>query len=93
MARTTNLVVSNLQGTLGKQVVMRVRNGKTFLSKYPDMSGVKPSSKQLKLNTRFAKAVAFAQSVLRNPAKRAAVKAKKGQTVYHAAIQEYLKKN
>jgi hypothetical protein len=35
MARVKkNVIVSDLQGVIGKQLVFRVRNGKTFVSKY-----------------------------------------------------------
>ena len=93
MARATrNLLTADLRGAIGKQVVFRVRNGKTFASKYPDMSGVKPSKKQLKEKGRFAKAVAFAQSIISDPAKKAAYKVKKkGQTVFNAAVSDYRK--
>ena len=93
MARVNNVALSQMQGSLGGQVVYRVRNGKTFASKHPDMSGIKPSAKQLKEKSRFSKAVAYAQSIIKNPSKKAAFKVKKGQSVYHAAIQEYLKKH
>lgn len=93
MARTSkNPLTSNLQGAIGKQIVFRVRNGKTFVSKYPDRSRVILSPKQMKANSRFAKAVAFAQSIISNPAKKAAYKTRKGQSVYHAAIQEFYSK-
>ena len=87
-----NILTSDLQGAIGKQVVFRVRNGKTFASKYPDMSQVKPSSGQLAAKGRFAKAVAFAQGVINDPKKKAAYKVKKGQSVFNAAISEYMKR-
>lgn len=94
MARVkNNIVVTDLQGAIGSQVVFRTRNGKTFASKYPDMSRVKKSTRQVKENNRFAKAVRYAQSIIYNPAKKAAYKTKKGQTVYNAAIAEYYSKH
>ena len=87
-----NVLTEDLRGAIGKQVVFRVRNGKTFASKYPDMSRVKPSKKQLAEKGRFAKAVAFAQSIIRDPAKKAAFKVKKGQTVFNAAVSQYMRK-
>lgn len=92
MARIINNdLLTGLSGAIGKQIVFRVRNGKTFASKYPDMSEVKPSAKQRKEKARFAKAVSFAQSIISNPAKKAVYKVRKGQSVYHAAISDYLK--
>jgi hypothetical protein len=93
MARVKkNVIVSDLQGAIGKQLVFRVRNGKTFVSKYPDMSKVKPSRKQLREKGRFAEAVAFAQSINNNPKKKAAYKVAEGQSVFNAAISDYLKR-
>lgn len=92
MARASkNVITTDLQGAIGKQVVFRVRNGKTFASKYPDMSRVKPSKKQLREKGRFAKAVAFAQSIIKDPAKKAAYKVKKGQSVFNAAVSDYMR--
>ena len=91
MAKTNNVLTASLQGAIGDQIVFRTRNGKTFASKYPDMSNVKRTAKQQKETSRFAKAVAFAQSILKNPTKKGSIKVKKGQSLYHAAIQEYLK--
>lgn len=85
-----NVIVSHLQGAIGKQIVYRVRNGKTFASKYPDMSNVKPSRKQLREKGRFAEAVAYAQSINNNPKKKAAYKTAPGQTVFNAAIADYM---
>ena len=85
-----NVLVSDLRGSIGKQIVFRVRNGKTYASKHPDMSNVKPSAKQLKEKSRFAKAVRYAQTIINDPAKKAAYKVKKGQSVYNAAIKEYM---
>jgi hypothetical protein len=93
MARIAkNVITSDLQGAIGKQIVFRVRNGKTFASKYPDMSRVKPSKKQLREKGRFAKAVAFAQAIIKDPAKKAAYKVKKGQSVFNAAVSEYMRR-
>jgi hypothetical protein len=83
--------IFTLRGAIGKQIVFRVRDGKIFASKYPDMSRVKPSPKQKKEKKRFAAAVKYAQSIINDPAKKAAYKVKRGKTVYHTAIKDYLK--
>lgn len=92
MASVNNIALYQVQGAVGKELVLRIRKGKTFISKYPDMSKVKPSSKQLKEKGRFAKAVKYAQGIIRDPVKNAAYKGKvkRGKTVYHTAIKEYL---
>jgi hypothetical protein len=91
MARVKNDLLIGHSGAVGKEIVLRVRNGKTFSSKYPDMSGVKPSAKQKKEKNRFGDAVRFAQGVIKDPVKKAAYKVKKGKSVYHTAIKDYLK--
>jgi hypothetical protein len=63
------------------------------VSKFPDMSRVKRTKKQVSEQSKFQKAVNFAKRVLTEPKKKKefAKKLKKGQTVYHAAISAYLK--
>ncbi len=91
MAKGNNIITKGLAGSIGKQIVFRTRNGKTFASKYPDMSKVKPSKEQLKYKSAFSEAVEFAQSVIRDPKKKAAYKVKKGASVYHTAIRDYMR--
>ena len=75
-----------------KQIVVKQYSYGTVVTKYPDMSSVKPSKKQLKEKSRFATAVAFAQSIINDPQqkKQWQKKVAKGKTVYHTAIQWYL---
>ena len=95
MARSRNLLLRNVQGQIGKEFVVKKYGKKTVVTKYPDMSGIKPSKLQKVKRSRFAEAVAFAQSIIRDPSKKAiyAKKVKKGQSVYHYAIKEFLKNN
>ncbi|MRX48666.1 PH domain-containing protein [Pedobacter puniceum] len=93
MARVkNNILIQGLSGTLNKQVVFKTRNKKTFVSRYPDMSEVVPSSKQLKAKNSFSKAVQYAQSVLADPEKKKEVAAHTppGKLVYHQAIKDYM---
>jgi DnaJ-class molecular chaperone len=64
------------------------------ISSVPDRSKVKLSKKQKQANTKFKAAVIYAQSILRDPEKRKAYakKLKRGRSVYHAALAEYLRK-
>ena len=88
-------LLNDISGALGKQIVVKQYAFGTVVSAYPDMSRVKPSKLQQYKQSVFAKAVAYAQSILRNPAKKKeyAKKLKKGQRVYNAAIKEYLAKH
>jgi hypothetical protein len=78
------------RGTIRKQIVYRNRGGRTFVSKYPDMSKVEPSVAQLNAKDRFAAAVSFAQDIVHDPVKKANYPVPKGKTVYHTAIRDYL---
>ncbi len=86
-------LLDGLTGAIGKQIVLRKRGNKTFASKYPDMSGIKPSKAQKKRRRTFAEAVKFAQSIIRDPAKKSAYKVKKGKAAYHTAIKDFMKGN
>ncbi len=95
MARTSkNSLLKGMSGSIGKQLVFKVYDGMTVVSKYPDMTRIKPSMWQKESRSLFKKAVAYAQTIIRNPeAKRAyAAKLPKGKSVYHAALQEFMKK-
>lgn len=90
MARVENIIMQGTRGSIGKQLVYRVRGGKTFASKHPDMSRVKPSEKQLAEKSKFAEAVRFACEVINDPVRKAAYKAEEGRSVYHTAIRDWL---
>ena len=95
MAESANSVLlNNLRGQIGKQIVVKHYGKKTVITAYPDMSNVKPSKLQKVKRTVFAEAVAYAQGVLHDQVKKAAYakKLKKGESVYHAAIKEWLRK-
>ncbi len=95
MAKSSNVLLQNSSGQLGKTIVMKHYSYGTVLSTYPNMSNVQFNPKQKAEQSRFSKAVAYAQGVLKDPAQKAAFEAtlKKGQTVYNAAIKAYLLNN
>ncbi len=96
MARTnSNIVLHELSGHIGKQLVIKQYANGTVVSRYPDMSNIKPSKKQKEKRSRFSEAVAYARAILRDPQQKAAYQAKlkAGETVYHKAIREYLQSN
>jgi hypothetical protein len=95
MARSnSSILLHNVRGQIGKQIVVKRYGNKTVITAYPDMSKVKPSKLQKAKRKIFANAVAYAQAINNDPVKKALYKKKKkkGQTVYHYAIKEYLKK-
>ena len=95
MARVSkNAILKGVSGAIGKQFVIKQYASGTVISAYPDMDNVKFSELQKLKQSVFKQAVAYAQSVVRNPVKKKefAKKLKKGERVYNAAIKEYLAK-
>jgi len=96
MARLAkNTALKGISGKLGKQLVFKQYGDKTVITLYPDMSRVKPSRKQKSNRNLFKEAVAYAKNINRTPALKQAYlkKVKKGESVYHYAIKEYLQKH
>lgn len=94
MARLTeNSLLSSLTGRIGKQIVIKHYGDKTVVTAYPDMQHMKPSALQKLKRGWFKEAVAYAQNIIHNPElkKEYQEKVKKGESVYHYAIKEYLK--
>jgi len=85
-----NIVTKGISGRLGKDLVSKIINGKTFHSKYPDRSQVKYTKEQLKIKMIFRDAAKFASDIVNDPVKKAAYKKKKSYTVYHAALADYM---
>ena len=92
MARSTNnLLFKGVSGKLDQLVIKQYANG-IVISKKPDMSRVKRTALQKSEQIKFKQAVAYAQGIIRDPKQKVAYarKLKKGQSVYHAAIKEFL---
>ena len=87
-------LLNGAKGAIGKEVVLKKYGDKTVVSKYPDMSRVKKSALQDLERSLFAQAVAFAKSVKRDQKLKAKYekKRKPGQSVYHAALSDFLLK-
>ena len=92
MAITANPLLVGLRGSIGKQLVFKQYAHGTVVAKYPDMSKVVRTPLQKKKNTVFAKAVKYAQGILRDPEKYKAFKQtlEPGERVYNQAIKAYL---
>jgi hypothetical protein len=91
MARTNNNpLTKGMSGAIGDNIQFRTFKKGTFSGKVPDMSHVIPSKNQTKRRGVFAKAVNFAQSVMKDPVKKAAYKRRDGLSVYHSAIKDYM---
>jgi len=94
MARVkNNFLLQGVSGSIAELVIKQYSYG-PVISKKPDMSQVKHSRLQKVKQSLFKEAVAYAQSINRDPKKKAAYakKLKKGQTVFNAAVSEYMKR-
>ena len=88
-----NILTKGLSGRIGKDLVSKIINGKTFHGKYPDRSQVKYSKEQLKVKKIFADAAKFASDIVNDPAKKAAYKQKGRYSVYHTALADFMSAN
>ncbi|WP_290792381.1 hypothetical protein [Flavihumibacter sp. UBA7668] len=101
MARINNSnLLEGAQGAIGKKLVVKRINGKSFLCQFPNMSDVQFNEKQKKCQSVFAQAVAYAQEVLVDADKTLFYKQMKRNkknlresSIYHLAIQDYIGKN
>jgi hypothetical protein len=96
MARVyNNELLKGVSGKLGELVIKQYKYG-IVISKKPSFNKRRKKTELQKLKQdNFKKAVKYAQSILKDVKKKKAYakKLKKGASVYHAAIKEYLKKN
>ena len=92
MAKINHAILKGIQGQIGKKIVIKHYGKKVVVTRYPDMSNIKPSKLQKVNRSRFAEAVAYAQSINNDPVKKAAYsrKLKKGERVYQKALKEFL---
>jgi hypothetical protein len=95
MARSKNNVLTKgLSGMIGKQIVFRSWNGKTFISVAPKKPK-KQSAVQKENRSKFKRATIYAKNMMKDPEKKAEYKdiAKKLQlpNAYTAAITDYMR--
>jgi hypothetical protein len=95
MARSkNNLLTKGLSGMVGKQIVFRTWNGKTFISVAPKKPK-KQSPVQKENRSKFKRATIYAKNMMKDPVKKAEYKeiAKKLQlpNAYTAAITDYMR--
>ena len=94
MAISNSIILRNLSGHLGKQLVFKQYGDKTVVTKYPDMRKRKLSEKQKKINSimedaNYAAREIMADDELRNKAQlRLNVTRNK---LYTSLIREYFK--
>ena len=94
MAISESLMLKNLSGHIGKQIVFKQYGDKTVVSKYPDMSKRKLSAKQLQVNETLAEANYEARTIMADENLRSEAQVRLNVTrnkLYTALIKEYFK--
>lgn len=91
---TFNNGIMEIHGRMGRYIYRRGPNGKTIISRRPDVSNVQPSEAQLAHRRRFKEAVAYAKAALADPQLRARYEAQSAanKTPYNLAVSDYFKK-
>jgi hypothetical protein len=92
MAISKNLLLKNLSGHIGRQIVIRQYGDKTVISQYPDMSKRKLSPKQLEVNEIMEDANYYARGIIANEELRIQAQARLNVTrnkLYTALISEH----
>src|SRR5579872_5934207 len=84
-----NYALNGISGRIGDVIYKTNKFGKTYSSTPPDVSNVVPTKAQNKMRNNFAKAVAFAKSVLDDPAKAELYKSGDNKSVYVKALKDY----
>lgn len=85
--------IFKISGAVGKKIVYKQYKDGEVITKFPDMSRVIASKGQRTCRNVFKEAVAYAQSINNDPEKKKAYrKSRKNQTVFNAAISEYMRR-
>ncbi|MDP9042518.1 MAG: hypothetical protein M3N30_11115 [Bacteroidota bacterium] len=85
-----NYIVQGTSGRIGKLMVNKIINGKTFITKYPDRSNVNYTKEQIEFRKIFAKAAKFASEIVRDPAKKSTYPRQGRKSIYHCALSDYM---
>jgi hypothetical protein len=96
MARSKNILLKDLSGHIGKQLVIKKYGDLTVVSRFPDMSKRKLSVKQKKVNRLMANANYEAKRILASEDLRSEAQVRLNVTrnkLYTALIKEYFIKS
>jgi hypothetical protein len=85
-----NYIVQGTSGRVGKLVVIKIINGKTFITKYPDRSKVNYTKEQIEFRKIFAEAAKFASEIVNDPAKKSTYPSQGRKSIYHCALSDYM---
>lgn len=83
-----------ISGAIGKTLVHKQYKDGEVVTKFPDMTRIIASPGQRTYRDLFREAVAYAREINNDPEKKKAYQKKIGrnQTVFNAAISEYMKR-
>lgn len=93
MAISNNPIMQGVRGTIGKQIVFRIVDGKQIVSAYPDMSGVRRTPKQKKQTGRMTKVNKIVAQIKADRSLRDAAQLRlnvPSNKLHHALIKEQL---
>ena len=87
-----SILTRSITGAVGKQFVVKHYGKKVVFTKYPDMTNIKPTQKQIRGHELFRQAVAYAQQIIANPNKKTLwqKRLKRKNGVYNEAIKFFL---
>src|SRR4030095_9371269 len=85
-----NIIIKGISGRIGKQVVNKIINGKTFVTKYPDRSQVNYTKEQIEFRKIFAEAAKFASEIIKDPVKKRNYPRQGRKSIYHCALGDYM---
>lgn len=86
-----NYVIRGTSGRIGKLLVNKIINGKTFITKYPDRSKVKYTKEQIEYREIFAKAAKYASEIVNDPVKKSTYPRQGRKSIYHCALTDFMK--
>ena len=85
-----NYIVQGSSGRIGKLVVIKIINGKTFMTKYPDRSQVNYTKEQIEFRKIFAEAAKFASEIVNDPVKKSSYPRQGRKSIYHCALSDFM---
>ena len=94
MAISKNVLLKLLSGQMNNEIVFKQYGNKTVISKYPDMSNVVFTGKQLQVQEKMADAHYRAKGIMANEELASAAQVRLNVTrnkLYTALIKEYFK--
>jgi hypothetical protein len=65
-----NIITFGLSGLIGRLLVFRTREGRTFVSKRPKATTIPPTADQILVRERFSDAITYAKAAITDPATR-----------------------